>query len=180
MGKLGKKLLKVTNDERMTIKNPWRLFTAPILGICIIYGGVMSLIDGSDTFFGYPVVPCILFGVLLTCATGAVAIIKSKSYSRKQKYLIMIESDGITNIDEIASTLGVNHNTALQEIRQMIDKGVLGNAYLNEAERKIVIRKNEGAQSVVSVICKSCGATNKINSGSAAVCEYCGAGLDVK
>ena len=94
-------------------------------------------------------------------------------------------------IDEIAAAAGKTYEEVNKDLHSMIDKGYLKNAYVDEAERRIVLANdhtepdNETVENSVThenvethmVVCPNCGANNIVALRNAE-CEYCGSPLE--
>ena len=131
--------------------------------------------------------------VLLFFAAGGVALLlkakklKKESESIKQ-YLAIIVNGNVRQLDTIASTTGKPYDVVYNDVKNMIDKGYLKNAYINENAREVVLPSdapvvpitvaNVNATPVQTkvVACPCCGANNTIV-GETGECEYCGSPL---
>lgn len=111
-----------------------------------------------------------------------------------RKYLSIIVNGEVRQLDAIASTIGKSYDSVKSDVQEMIDKGYLKNAYINEGTREVVLTNHSAVvqnteYSVSStenrantsaaasqpriVMCKCCGARNVIE-GVLGECEYCG------
>ena len=105
-------------------------------------------------------------------------------------YSARLAADPEKSIDLLASVMGITVATATKNINDMIAAGFFPNCYLDGQQNKLVFPttpqpqaspvstpiSNATAQAVkyTTVQCKSCGATNKIISGTVSECEFCG------
>ncbi|MCL2426472.1 MAG: hypothetical protein FWD05_09065 [Oscillospiraceae bacterium] len=116
-------------------------------------------------------------------------------YARKSKkkgehykaYIAMIVNQNQTSIDAIAAAAGVSYDVAVSEIQEMINAGYIPNAYVDVAQRRVVlanavpqweapmpVQVNSAAAQMAVVVCTGCSANNRIIIGQSAECEYCG------
>ena len=106
---------------------------------------------------------------------------------RYKKYISMVVNQNQTQIDNIASAAGVDYDTAMKDLQKMIDSGYFVGAYIDVAQREIILAKV--AQDAIPVTpdttqplqervvtCGSCGANNKIST-QVGECEYCASPL---
>ncbi len=131
---------------------------------------------------------------LFFVAGGVALILKAKKIKKDaenvRKYLSVIVNGNERQIDVIATSLGKSYDVAKNDIQNMINKGYLKSAYINEGTREIVLPNNnvqEQVEMVASgttisnittkiVACSCCGANNTIM-GETGECEYCGSPL---
>ncbi|MCL2403327.1 MAG: hypothetical protein FWC86_03740 [Coriobacteriia bacterium] len=98
-----------------------------------------------------------------------------------RKYLTLILNQDQTSLDYIASATGISHFTVEEDLQKMMSQGYFAGAYLNKEQREIVLpkkAKNPSDSQQVStaehtIICKGCGASNKVPEGKATECQYC-------
>lgn len=158
------------------------------LGIGLFAFGAIGFIGcASDFDFGGCVVA--LFFVL----GGLALIIKAKKLGKEaesmKQYLSIIVNGNVRSLDAISSTTGKSYDVVRNDIENMINKGYLKNAYINEGTREVVLpdinvySNTETGESVVTtnvtkrvVACPCCGANNTI-AGEIGECEYCGSPL---
>lgn len=134
--------------------------------------------------------------MLLFFAAGGVALLRKANKIKKEaedikQYLSMIVNGNVRNLDAIASTTGKSYNVVHKDIKNMIDKGYLKNAYIDEGMREVVLpnanpvaSQNNATAATVNaapvqtkiVACPCCGANNTIV-GNTGECEYCGSPL---
>lgn len=135
--------------------------------------GRLKAKNGTSPLVGLIIIVA-LFGV-----GGAFLLYKALFYIKKGKkfgrYLSIIGASRDALIDYIAAVFPTSYENAVEDLRDMINEGFLGNAYL-DLPRRVLVRPDIGApdRNVQEVVCERCGGTNKIIPGKAAVCEYCG------
>jgi hypothetical protein len=103
-------------------------------------------------------------------------------------YHSWINNDGMTSLDEIASVTGKSYGQANKDLKKLIEKRYILDAYISDTKRELIYNdssagsafdrkaeaKMQNAASTV-VKCPNCGANNKVIIGSTGICEYCGA-----
>lgn len=159
-----------------------------ITGIVLIVLGGFGIIGSLDPFdFGSLVI------FVFFIAGGVVLINKAKRIQAEGEsiklYLSIIVNGNVRQLDAIASTTGKSYDVVHNDIKNMIDKGFLKNAYINEGTREIVMQSPiPVAQYIVNptanstpvqtkiVACSCCGANNTVV-GDMGECEYCGSPL---
>lgn len=160
-----------------------------VTGIVLIVSGGFGVIGSFDPFdFG-----CLVI-FMFFIAGGIVLMnkakkIKTESESIKQ-YISIIVNGNVRQLDAIASTTGKSYDVVYKDIKGMIDKGFLKNAYIDEGSREIVLPNiapapqnnvntaitNTATSQFKIVACPCCGANNTIY-GDVGECEYCGSPL---
>ncbi len=98
------------------------------------------------------------------------------------KYMMYISSRKKVKIDGLCNGVGVDYDTAIKMVEEMISKGFI-NGYLEDDEL-IIKTTNQVTQEFTDDIiqnketkvvkCKECGAKNTVIVGQASECEYCG------
>ena len=160
-----------------------------VTGIVLIVLGGFGIIGSFDPFdFGSLVI------FIFFIAGGVVLMNKAKKIKAEgesiKQYLSIIVNGNVRQLDAIASTMGKSYDVVHKDIKNMIDKGFLKNAYIDESAREIVLPSSTPApqtnvntatidtkpvQSKI-VACSCCGANNTIY-GDIGECEYCGSPL---
>ncbi len=120
----------------------------------------------------------------------------AKNAEKFKKYISIIVNHEETSIDNIAMAMPTSYEKAKEDLQKMINRGYFADAYINDADREIVlpsmeqsyvvkaevnvrtntevnIRTNTEIEMVV-VSCKGCGANNKIEKGTVGECQFCG------
>lgn len=159
-----------------------------VTGIVLIVLGGFGIIGSFDPFdFGSLVI------FLFFVAGGFVLVDKAKKIQaegeRMKQYLSIIVNGNVRQLDEIASTTGKSYDDVYKDIKNMIDKGFLKNAYINEGTREVILPNlvstaqsdvkitANGAPAQTKIIaCSCCGANNTVQ-GDVGECEYCGSPL---
>lgn len=107
-----------------------------------------------------------------------------------KKYISIIVNGEMIDIDNIAASIPTSYENAKKDLQKMIEKGFFQGAYINEAERQLILPEKSQASSsnqfsnakqnvnTQVVICKGCGAQNIITAGSFGECEFCGSKLE--
>jgi len=107
---------------------------------------------------------------------------------RYKKYIALVVNQSQTSIDNIASAVGVSYEVAAKDLQKMIDSGYFTGAYIDMAQREIILAKIAHPQVYTPytpshapiqervVTCGSCGANNRV-AGHIGECEYCGSPL---
>ena len=135
-----------------------------------------------------------LIALLFFAAGGVVCLRKANKIKKESKdikqYLSIIVNGNVRQLDAIASTTGKSYNVVHKDIKNMIDKGYLKNAYIDEGMREVVLPNvapvttqntvgttvNTVTAKTKIVTCSCCGANNTIT-GDTGECEYCGSPL---
>lgn len=157
--------------------------TTYIIGLsCLIIAGLSFLFGLSEGFSNDDVLGIIIFGT--TGAALAFTGNKKKKISQKyKKYKALIVNQRLTSLDNIAALIPTTYEEAVFDIQKMIDNGYLPGVYINYNERVVVLPQNNSNASFDMhmpnsatrvVICKSCGASNKLSVGATCECQYCG------
>lgn len=175
-------LYKRTTSDKVAALSTGKL--PRVLGIvfyCFAALGILACVD--EGFQPSDIVMIIIFasaGVSLRL-TGK----KIKNNAENIKlYLSVIVNGNVTSIDQIASSVGKPYAIVTRELRVLIAKGYLKNAYINDGAREIILPDRStvsnsssgsvtAAQTTRIVTCPCCGANNTI-SGDLGECEYCG------
>ncbi len=181
-------IIKRVSTDRKTAMGAGKIIG--ILGIasyCIAALGLLVCI--SDGFASEDVVAILFFGAAGFALRKVAKKIKTEAENVKQ-YLAIIVNGNVRQLDTIASTTGKSYNVVYKDVKKMIDKGYLKNAYIDEGMREVVLPGNAPApqnnvntatsnatpaQSKI-VACPCCGANNTIY-GDMGECEYCGSPL---
>jgi hypothetical protein len=107
---------------------------------------------------------------------------------RYKKYISLVVNQNQSSIDNIASAIGIPYETAVKDLQKMINIGYFTGAYIDVAQRDIVLAKPAPQQIIAPsaatvgiahervVTCGSCGANNKVI-GQIGECEFCGSYL---
>lgn len=181
-------LIKRVSKDKKTAMGAGKLIS--ILGIVsygiAILGAIVCIsegITGEDVGF-------ILFFAAAGFALRKVAKGIVKNAENVKQYLSVIVNGNVRQLDTIASTTGKSYDAVYKDIKKMIEKGYLKNAYIDESMRELVLPENApttqnsineanvntNAAPARIVACPCCGANNTIY-GSLGECEYCGSPL---
>lgn len=181
-------IIKRVSTDRKTAMSAGKLIGGlGIASYCIAVLGLLVCI--SDGFAGEDVVMILFFGAAGFALRKVAKKIKTEAENVKQ-YLSIIVNGNVRQLDTIASTTGKSYDVVHKDVKKMIDKGYLKNAYIDEGMREVVLPNSGTApQSNVNVAatnaapvqskivaCPCCGANNTIY-GDMGECEYCGSPL---
>lgn len=165
-------------NEEIDKKNKFDLSSSKMknLGIVItvigLIGFIVSRVNDDSSFFS-----------LYFLTGGGLLIFKSIKLKKEaelvKQYFSIIINGNIRQLDKISYTTGKSYDIVYKEIKNLIDKDYLENAYIDESRREVVIT-NKYSNSFYSnepkvVTCTCCGATNTIYGQGE--CEYCGSPL---
>jgi hypothetical protein len=127
--------------------------------------------------------------IIFFLAAGAVLIFLGRlmraNAAKYKKYINIVGNQHMYLIDNIAGAAGLPADKVKVDLQKMIDKGYFTGAYIDEANREIILpvhnvvpkQENNTVNEVGTLVvtCKSCGANNTIVKGTTGECEYCGA-----
>lgn len=166
------------------------------IGIILIVIGALggigtlgSTTENSDWVGGFIV-------ALMFIAGGIALLLNVKKHKKDeelvQKYRSIIVKGDVRRLDTIAQTIGRPYEVVHDEVKRIIEKGYIQNAYLDEGAREVVLMRstaplispvkpkhttaNATSAKTKTVACPCCGANNTIV-GNTGECEYCGAVL---
>ena len=181
-------IIKRVSTDRKTAMGAGKLIGGlGIASYCIAALGLLVCI--SDGFAGEDVVMILFFGAAGFALRKVAKKIKTEAENVKQ-YLSIIVNGNVRQLDTIASTTGKSYDVVHKDVKKMIDKGYLKNAYIDEGMREVVLpnsapvpQNNVNVATANSapvqskiVACPCCGANNTIY-GDIGECEYCGSPL---
>lgn len=180
-------IIKRVSTDRKTAMGAGKLIGGlGIASYCIAALGLLVCI--TDSFAGEDVVMILFFGAAGFVLRKVAKKIKTEAEDVKQ-YLSVIINGNVRQLDTIASTTGKSYDVVYKDVKKMIDKGYLKNAYIDEGLREVVLpNSNPDPQNTVNetanatpvqfkiVACPCCGANNTIY-GEMGECEYCGSPL---
>lgn len=162
-----------------------------ITAIVLLVLGGFGIIGSFNPFdFGSLVI------FLFFIAGGVILLIKARKIKSEgksiKKYLAIIVNGGERQLDAVASATGKQYDVVKNDVQNMIDKGFLKNAYINENTREVVLASSAPANTNAGqptggatpaavqtrvIACPCCGANNTV-SGNLGECEYCGSPLN--
>lgn len=173
---------KIASDKKLQMLSGrvveiigWLLVAFAALGIAV---SVSEGITGEDVSM-----------IIFFLAAGAVMIfigrVMRANAAKYKKYINIIGNEHMYLIDNIAGAAGLPADKVKVDLQKMIDKGYFTRAYIDEANRELIMPvQNVAAKQenntvnnagMIVVTCKSCGANNTIVKGTSGECEYCGA-----
>lgn len=156
-----------------------------VLGTVMVVFGVLGFavsVDNIDAMTCVVVAFFVVGGILL--------LIKAKKIKTEgneiRKYISIIVNHNVRDIDSISKAMGKTYEQAKADVQNLIDKGFLKNAYIDEHIKQVVLASDSLANNAVNraqeqaradlrprvVTCKCCGAINTIT-GPVGQCEYC-------
>lgn len=107
-----------------------------------------------------------------------------------KKYISIVVNNKQTSIDNIAAAIPTDYVQATKDLQKMIDMGYFEGAYIDATSRDIILHNEKNQQSDNTqgdnlneeskfkvVVCKNCGANNKVMEGKVCECEFCGSPL---
>jgi len=150
--------------------------------LCLI-GSIALLSDSENSgavFF------CVLF--LLSVLLLYRGIKRGKLIKLFKNYAIRLSSDPMRSIDLLAENTGTSVDVVRNNLQLMILKGYFKNTYIDLDQNCIVFTNDRATKTapavdssitdssikLITVTCKGCGASNKIQRGSVGECEFCG------
>lgn len=152
----------------------------------LIWGGFGILYLGLSITEKTFVSEYLLAGVFVFVIPGAICFYFGNKRNKKMKiydkYMLYISSRRKVKLDGLCNNVGVDYETGLKMVEEMIAKGFI-NGYLDDDE--LIIKKGESLindiieepvqnKETKVVKCKECGAKNTIIVGQSKECEYCG------
>ncbi len=180
-----KKVLGEINGPDKKIVLPETTKSITTSGSVIFILGISSIgvINSNTENILYAIISSFVF-----ISTGAVLILTSylikKIKKRLLKYTDLIENNGMTDIDNIASSVGVSYEVVVNDLQKFYDAGILNGYSVDENTRKLVkensisYENNEYGKykegECLSIRCKSCGANVIVKPTVNSECEYCG------
>lgn len=129
-----------------------------------------------------------LFVIALIFGIGGFFVCKyskkiSKNAQEIKKYMSVVVNGNTRQLDAVASAMDKSYDVVKKDIQDMINKGFLKNAYINEGTREVVFAENNSFENVninnapkKIIACPCCGANNTLI-GDMGECEYCGSPL---
>lgn len=189
---------KITDDKSAALKNSKVLnITGWIfVALSIIYF-FMAITGNLKTDNGSSVVELIMIDLIFFGGGGAFMIYAAKNMKvnaeKLKKYITIVINNNETSIDNIAAAIPASYEQTTKDLQKMIDNGYFENAYIDVSNREIVLLNKSTVQThsvsniqmnspvndpqINAVVCKNCGANNKVVEGQVCECEYCGSML---
>jgi len=189
---------KMTGDKAAALKNSKALNIMGwvFVALAIIYF-FMAITGNLETDKGSSVVEPIMIALVFFGGGGAFMIYtanKMKVNAEKcKKYIAIVINNNETSIDNIAAAVHSSYEQTTKDLQKMIDNGYFENAYIDVSKREIVLPNKNPVQThsisniqmnspvnepqIKAVVCRNCGANNKVVEGQVCECEYCGSML---
>lgn len=182
---LYKQLTYRSDDVKNNIKN-LRITSAIVFAVGLLYL-MMSVTGSMDTTSGTASANPLF--VLLTCVIISAAFLfptlKMKKKDSKYSLYRNIIAQKTTSIRAIAEQMQVDYETALYDLKYMIETGRLPGVTIDEIGGELILpvipqRRTalEWDEYPSAVTCENCGATNEVKRGESNQCEYCGSSLN--
>lgn len=144
----------------------------------------MHLFDGTipSSSKGPGIIAC-----LIIIGISILLIIKGAKIKRLLKrfkiYVNLISTENMTSLENIASRTSQSIDFVKDDINTMINKKLFKNAYLDIKTNELIVSKQNATtpqnnvQTIATVLCPGCGASNSKQKGLMSSCEYCGSPL---
>lgn len=159
-----------------------------VLGIIMVVLGAFAVIGLASNIESIDVMTCVVVAFFIG---GGVMLLRKASKIKREgneirKYISVIVNHNVRDIDSISKAMGKTYEKARADVQNLIDKGFLKNAYIDEQIKQIVLASDSFVNNAVNraqeqaradlrprvVTCKCCGAINTIT-GPVGQCEYC-------
>jgi hypothetical protein len=181
---------KQSTDKSATLKNTKTLIIVSyilifmgILYPLMAFTGNLEVTDDSMDPVSAGIFMVVLFG-----GGGVLLNIKARKMKitgdRYRKYIALVVNQNQTSISNIASAVGVSYEVAENDLQKMIDDDYFHGAYINVAQREIILAQAAPQRDLQTVnatrvqekitTCGGCGANNRVTIGRIVECEYCG------
>lgn len=183
----------MTSKAKVTAVTLWGKLLSIIGYVIIIFFiigfiGVIYEISDANMTGSAQNLAALIVTVLIFVSIGVFFILQGlkikKRLKRFRTYVRIISTERITSIDLIALKLNQSIDFVRNDLQKMIDKKYFANAYIDKENNEIVISglsfdtSDEREITNPEVVqCKSCGAMNTKQMGSAAKCQYCGSSI---
>lgn len=188
-------LVKKVKDEKFNYINNGRallIIGGVLLGFIVLTcitntNGIIVTSNGSIKISETDSMVMIVLG-----GAGLFSIIKGYDYMSKGKrysrYVEIVNTSNDLRIASIAAVFPTTYNSAVADLRTMIDMGYFMNSYI-DLQRGELVRMMPGSNVVLNgnnynrsnnikqlrtIKCPNCGATNMVVPGVLNECEYCG------
>lgn len=133
--------------------------------------GVIALVSAPE---GIDIAATALAGFMLL--GGILLLLRANKISKDakniKKYLMIIVNSGERKIDTIASAMGKGFDDTKKDIENMINKGFLKNAYIDESKREVVLPSSKNVASNVTPSINSTPVFNAATPTSTSTSSY--------
>jgi hypothetical protein len=189
---------KITGDKTEALKNSkiFNIFGWVFIAFAVIYL-FMVITGNAKTEGGSSAVGSLMVAFVFFGGGGAFMIYTAKKMKvnaeRLKKYIAIVINNNETYIDNIAAAVPSSYEQTTKDLQKMIDNGYFENAYIDVSKREIVLPNKNPVQThsisnipmnspvnepqIKAVVCRNCGANNKVVEGQVCECEYCGSVL---
>lgn len=147
---------------------------AGIVGGAFYLTAIVGILAGFTDGFSFED-----WAMILLSAAGGFVLCRAGKKLRKEaalaKQYLAILNGNVRRMDSIASITGKPYDTVKADLQELISRGYLENAYINESTGEIVLLSGSvpPAPAARVVTCPCCGANNTLY-GPGGRCEYCG------
>lgn len=172
---------KLSSDKAATLQSSKKV---SIISYVLLFIGIVGLFSkSSDGSSSAGVAVLFIAGGIWLLIIARNMKINGVKY---KKYINLVINQHVTDIDNIAASMGVTYTVASRDLQKMIDSGYFTGGFINVNTREIVLLNSNEVSSTQTnpsqaqtrvVACKSCGANNTVVAGKNNVCEYCGSPL---
>lgn len=168
-------LIKRTGSDKIVTEKTKKSTKTTSIVMFVLAGIFLLASIGSEFDFS-------VFFFFLIFASAGVALTfvgyrNKKEEENIKRYVPVIINQNITNLNAIASIVGKSYDNVLKDVKKLINRGILKEAFLDENLNEIIfinhnkpITQSQDEKKIV--ICPCCGANNTIL-GSIGKCEYC-------
>lgn len=145
-------------------------------GIMILYG-----IFADEEFWEdieIYIIFAILFAIFVFILFCGIKNAKLKGIARRYNSVFMADENGYLVLSELAIKIGTSEKKVVKEIEKLLRKGCLVNCTLLYGNTPYVVLNGEDkpiTEDLISIICKTCGASIVVRKNFLSTCKYCGA-----
>lgn len=102
-----------------------------------------------------------------------------KRTTRFREYVAILSGEPVKTLERIAEVSLFTHDAEAvrRDIEKMIDLKYFTDVYINDAHEVVTANTTEmvNPDSLVTVLCDSCGGVNQLPKGTSCTCAFCGA-----
>ncbi|NLJ31339.1 MAG: hypothetical protein GX424_07060 [Clostridiales bacterium] len=162
-----------------------------VFGVLFVLFGLLGGL-GQKTIDAADIVVIILF------VGGGIWLILSSVKRRKlvrlfRQYVSILSRNESCSIADLALATKASEDAVQSKLQKMIKKKYFTSAYIDRDTHRVVLprhaypsapnaadginREAQNMPEVVTVVCKGCGAVNRLVKGQVSECEYCGSAI---
>ena len=189
---------KITGDKAAALKNSkvlnimgWVFVALAIMYLLMAITGNLKTENGSSAVESF-MMAFVFFG---GGGTFLIYIAKKMKVNAEKfkKYIAIVINNNETSIDNIAAAAPSSYEQTKKDLQKMIDNGYFESAYIDVSKREIILPNKNPVHThsisniqmnspvneppIKAVVCRNCGANNKVVEGQVCECEYCGSML---